>query len=75
MSVPQALKSVISPECGLFMNSIDGFENSVPYGEIPENFNPENITAESSERKVLGKIIKNDTWYILLRISKTTLKR
>ena len=70
LSVPQALKSVISPECGLFMNSIDGFENSVPYGEIPENFNPENITAESSERKVLGKIIKNDTWYILLRISK-----
>lgn len=70
LSVPQALRSVISPECGLFINNIDGFETSIPYGEIPENFDPENIVSESSERKVLGKIIKNDTWYVLLRISK-----
>ena len=70
LSVPTALRSVISPECGLFISSIDGFEASVPYGEIPENFNLENIIAQGSERKVLGKIIKNDTWYVLLRISK-----
>ena len=70
LSVPTALRSVISPECGLFISSFDGFEASVPYGEIPENFNLENIIDQGSKRKVLGKIIKNDTWYVLLRISK-----
>lgn len=70
LSVPQALRSVIAPECGLFINNIDGFEASIHYGEVPESFNPENIIPENNERKVLGKIIKNDTWYVLLRISK-----
>lgn len=70
LSVPQAVKSVVAPQCGLFINNIDGFEASIPYGEIPENFNLENISSANSERKVLGKIIKNDTWYVLMSIPK-----
>lgn len=65
-----SINIVKSPYCGIFLNSIDGFENAFEYeskGKY-ESININEISQGTEDKSVFGKIIKNDTWYIVFEV-------
>lgn len=65
----EVLKSPISGE---FISNIDGYENSIDYKNIFstdfEKIDAENISPQTFEGNVIGKIIKSENWYAVCNL-------
>lgn len=62
--------SVSAPDSGYYINSIDGYENTIKYDEV-QNLNADRVkksleaNPSKSEKESLGKIVGNYRWYVV----------
>lgn len=60
------------PHSGEFISNLDGYEKSIEYKNIFstdfEKTDIENISPESAQKNVIGKVIKSESWYAICNL-------
>lgn len=65
---PEPIEYINSPSYGELIKDTDGFENILEFRKNWDYFEPESLKPEIYTKKPLGKLIKSETWYAILKV-------
>jgi len=75
----ESISNITSPEPGVFLNFLDGFEENYNYNSIlnitPEELKEEKIKKDYNKNSVIGKIVTDASWYLIFNLKNFDFKK